>query len=513
MLGHRELTVQDYIGILKRRLWLVLLSTLVFLGAAVALTFGIPPQYMSQTLVLIEQQKVPTDYVTPVLTEDLNERLASLREQILSRSRLEPIIQRFNLFAGNGAMMDDRVAATQKAIEVKPINDGPRGMPGFYITFKAADARTAQQVCSEITSLFVSENLNAREESAEGTTEFLKQQLADAKTNLDEQDAKLAAFEQKNIGRLPAQTVKLGDMSLAMGSPNESTLQALTAQLSAVTQSLDHMQTNETFMETMIAQQQHELQGSETGGLSMDERQKELKALIAERQQLEAQYTPDHPDVVEVTRKINDLKAEIAQAAAAPAPAQPTTSARPDPPQLLQLKAQLTAQKQSMAAAKQEQTLLEKEIRTYESRIEASPLVEEEYKQITRDHDIALEFYNSLLKKMDESSMATALEHRQEGEQFRVMDPPNLPDAPYYPNRTKFAGAGLAGGLFLGLLLAALLEYRDTALRTELDVWAFTKLPTLAVLSHVDGLPKNANDPDGGKSFNRTEIPAESMGG
>ena len=146
MLGHRELTMQDYFGILKRRLWLVLLSTLVFLGAAVALTFWIPPQFMSQTLVLIEQQKVPTDYVTPVLTEDLNERLASLREQILSRSRLEPIIQRFNLFAGNGATMDDRVAATQKAIDVKPISGGPRGMPGFYITFKAADARTAQQV-------------------------------------------------------------------------------------------------------------------------------------------------------------------------------------------------------------------------------------------------------------------------------------------------------------------------------------------------------------------------------
>ncbi len=513
MLGHRELTMQDYFGILKRRLWLVLLSTLVFLGAAVALTFWIPPQFMSQTLVLIEQQKVPTDYVTPVLTEDLNERLASLREQILSRSRLEPIIQRFNLFAGNGATMDDRVAATQKAIDVKPISGGPRGMPGFYITFKAADARTAQQVCSEITSLFVSENLNAREESAEGTTEFLKQQLADAKTNLDEQDAKLAEFEQKNIGRLPTQTVKLGDMSLAMGSPNESTLQALTTQLSAATQSLDHMQTNETFLETMIAQQQHEVQGSETGGPSMDERQKELKALVAQKEQLEAQYTPDYPDVVEVTRKINDLKAEIARAAAAPAPAPAIAAAHPDPPQLLQLKAQLNAQKQSIASAKQEQTQLEREIRTYESKIEASPLVEEEYKKITRDHDIALEFYNSLLKKMDESSMATALEHRQEGEQFRVMDPPNLPDAPSFPNRTKFAAAGLAGGLFLGLLLAALLEYRDTTLRTELDVWAFTKLPTLAVLSHINGLPKNAKDGDGGKSFARTDIPAESMGG
>ena len=93
------------------------------------------------------------------------------------------------------------------------------------------------------------------------------------------------------------------------------------------------------------------------------------------------------------------------------------------------------------------------------------------------------------------------------------MDPPNLPDAPSFPNRTKFAAAGLAGGLFLGLLLAALLEYRDTTLRTELDVWAFTKLPTLAVLSHINGLPKNAKDGDGGKSFARTDIPAESMGG
>ena len=167
----------------------------------------IPPQYQSQTLVLIEQQKVPEDYVKPVVEEDLSARLASMREQILSRSRIEPIIERFNLFAGDGATMDDRVEMTQKAIGVKPIpsSQSSHGMPGFFITFKAQDARTAQQVCGEITSLFVSENLSAREQSAEGTTEFLKQQLADSKRNLDEQDAKLAAFQQKYFGMLPEQ--------------------------------------------------------------------------------------------------------------------------------------------------------------------------------------------------------------------------------------------------------------------------------------------------------------------
>ena len=204
---------------------------------------------MSQTLVLIEQQKVPEDYVKPVVDEDLGARLASMKEQILSRSRIEPIIERFNLFAGKNNTMDDRVDhdAEGNRDQSDPIRRTSHGMPGFFITFKAQDARTAQQVCGEITSLFVSANLNAREQSAEGTTEFLKQQLADSKRNLDEQDAKLAAFEQKNIGRLPGQTVHLGDLNLAMGSPNQSTLMALTTQLDASTQSLNRMQQNETF--------------------------------------------------------------------------------------------------------------------------------------------------------------------------------------------------------------------------------------------------------------------------
>ncbi|MGB0063707.1 MAG: Wzz/FepE/Etk N-terminal domain-containing protein [Terracidiphilus sp.] len=498
MLGHRELTIQDYMGMLKRRLWLILLATLVVLGIAIGLTFWIPPQYTSQTLVLIEEQKVPTDYVTPVLTEDLDERLASLREQILSRSRLEPIIQRFNLFAGNGATMDDRVEQTQKAIDVKPIAGGPRGIPGFYITFKAADARTAQQVCSELTSLFVSENLNAREESAEGTEEFLKQQLADAKTNLDEQDEKMAQFERQYLGRLPNQETS-----------NQSTLEALTKQLDASTQSLNHLEENETFIESNIATLQKEQQNAGTAGtISVDDRMKEIKALEEQKKSLEAIYTPDYPDVQAVDRKIAELQAEIAHPSAKGAAA--ATPA--DPPQIAQQKAQLKAVQQSIASGKTEQDNLQNQIKAYESRIASSPLVEEQYKLVTRDHDTASEFYNSLLKKMDESSMATALEHRQEGEQFRVMDPPNLPDSPSFPSRPKFAGAGAVGGLMLGLMLAALLEYRDTTLRSELDVWAFTKLPTLAVLSHIDGLPKSAKDQDAGKNLAPTEISAESMG-
>ena len=250
-----------------------------------------------------------------------------------------------------------------------------------------------------------------------------------------------------------------------------------------------------------------------TDGVSVDERKIELKDLIKQKQALEALYTPDHPDVLAISRKIADLQAEIAHASAEPAPASASvasTASRPDSPQLQQLRAQLHAAQVSMAAAKQEQARIQQQIRTYESRLQSSPQVAAQFKQLTRDHETALQFYNSLLKKVDESSMATALERRQQGEQFRVLDPPNLPDAPKFPNTAVFAGGGFAGGLFVGLLLAALLEYRDTSLRVERDIWAFTKLPTLAVISCIDGLPRPTKPRSPWKLFSRTNKPVES---
>jgi polysaccharide chain length determinant protein (PEP-CTERM system associated) len=510
MLGHRELTMQDYTGILKRRFWLILISAIVFLGVGIGLTFVITPQYLSKTLVLIERQKVPENYVQPVVTEDLGSRLASMREKILSRSRIQPIIEKFNLFAGHGNTMDDRIEMTQSAIGIAPIPSSVTssyGTPGFYITFKAQDARTAQQVCGEVTSLFVSENLTNREESAEGTTDFLKQQLADAKAKLDDQDAKLAAFEQENFGALPDQE-----------AGNMDTLQSLTTQLDAATQQLSRSQQDVTFLEAMVAQQTQDVRGTETGsfGDSVDERNAELKDLIKQKQALEVQYTPDYPDVVAINRKIADLRAEIARASADPAPASAPSASTPnrsDPPHLLQLKAQLRAAQASMANTKKEQARIQQQIRTYESRIQARPQVEEQYKEITRDHQTSLDSYNSLLKKINESSMASAMEQAQQGEQFRVLDPANLPDAPSFPNPFVFAGGGFAVGLLLGLAVAALLEYRDTSVRNERDIWAFTKLPTLAVISRIKDLPQPVKPRIRWKLFSRTNKPVESAVG
>jgi polysaccharide chain length determinant protein (PEP-CTERM system associated) len=516
MLGHRELTAEDYFAILKRRLRLIAVCAIVFLGVGVGLTYVLPPQYMSQTLILIEEQKVPEKYVVPVVTEDLGARLSSMKEQILSRSRVQPIIERFNLFAGAGRTLDERIEMTQKAIGIKPIQS-TRGMPGFFISFKAQDARTAQQVCGEITSLFVSENLSAREQSAEGTTDFLKQQLEDAKRQLDDQDAKLADFERKNIGKLPGGSISIGNGNISMGSASQSMLGSMTSQLEAANQSVGRLEQSQTLLQAMITQETQNERSSEpsAGGVSVDERKAQLKALINQRNELLVQYQPDYPDVVAVNRKIADLQAAIAHPVANPEPAaaaaQPTN--KKDSPELFQLKSQLRAEQQNLTAAKQEQARIQEQIKLMQSRIEASPAIEEEYKQVTRDHDIALQFYNSLLSKMNESSMATALEHRQQGEQFHVMDAPNLPDSPSFPNPFIFAGGGLFAGIMVGICIAAWLEYRDTTIRNEKDVWAFTKLPTLATISFINGLPQPTRDRKSLWPFTRPPKPIENANG
>src|SRR6201996_387850 len=246
MLGHRTLTLEDYLTILKRRWLIILIPAIILPIVAFAISYRMTPIYTSQTLVLIEQPKVPDEYVKSVVDEGLDSRLASMKEQILSRSRLEPIIKQYNL--GNPkADMDTRIDEVRKDIEVKPIHSEIStfgGLPGFFVLFKTGDPHTAQQVCNQITSLFVTESLKARAASAEGTTAFIEEQLNDAKNNLDAQDAKLAAFQRENIGALPDD--QEGNMNM---------MTTLNSQLDAATQDITRLEQERSYREALLAQQ------------------------------------------------------------------------------------------------------------------------------------------------------------------------------------------------------------------------------------------------------------------
>jgi len=486
MLGHRALTLQDYTTILKRRWWIIAIPAIIFHIVGFGITYLVQPEYISQTLVLVEQQKVPESYVKAVVTEDLSGRLASMREQILSRSRLQPIIERFNLFANSKLSMDDRIDLTRKNIGITPIQSEiarTNGLPGFFISFKANDPRTAQLVCGEIQSLFVSENLSDRAASAAGTTDFLKGQLADAKAKLDEQDEKLRKFQQTYVGKLPGAEAS-----------NINMLTTLNTQLDAATQAIARLEQNKSYLESMAALQRENQasQLNEHGGSTPQGQQAELQQLLAQEADLTSRYTDDYPDVVSVRRKIRDLRDQMAKT---PPPAPVTTA--PATPKLadsigtLQLRTQLRSMDQEIAMKKHDQAAIQNQLHIYQERVASSPEVEEEYKSITRDNQTAQAFYYDLLNKIQTATMAANLEKRQQGEQFRVMDEPNLPESPSSPKRPVFVAGGLAAGLGLGLAIIALLEYLDTALRSERDIWAFTKLPTLGVIG-LNGDPEPA---------------------
>ena len=505
MLGHRKLEAADYVAILKRRRVLIIACLVVFPVLGAITTFFLPPKYMSQTLVLIEEQKVPDDYVKPVISSDLDSRLSSMKEQILSRSRIQPVIEKYNLYSTGHVTMDERVDLTRKAIDIKPIRSAitnNKGLPGFFITFTAKDAHTAQLVCGEITSLFLNENLRSREASAEGTTDFLKGQLADAKRNLDEQDSKLAAFQRQYFGKLPGEE-----------GTNMNMLNSLNTQLEAATQGLARMEQDKTFAESMLAQ----LQASQapTPGLGTPDappptlvaspayqaKQKELAGLEAKEADLTSQYTPSHPDVIAIRRQVAEARRDLAQmtdktiAIAAAGGGPVAGPARPvDSLQVQQLRSQLRAAELGIVDKRREQQQIQARLGMYQERIQSSPQVAEEYKELTRDYGTAQKFYDELNAKMEHSKMATDLERRQEGEQFRVMDEPNLPDAPSFPNIYIFSAGGLAIGLFIGLGIAAFKEYKDTSLRNERDVWAFTRLPTLGIIAVSGEIPSDQPD-------------------
>jgi polysaccharide chain length determinant protein (PEP-CTERM system associated) len=401
-----------------------------------------------------------------------------MKEQILSRSRLQPIIERFNLFANGKLSMDERIDLTRKNIGITPIQSEiarTNGLPGFFISFKANDPRTAQLVCGEIQSLFVSENLSDRAASAAGTTEFLKSQLADAKAKLDEQDARLAKFQQTYMGKLPGAE-----------SSNINMLTTLNTQLDAATQALTRMEQDKSYAESILsmqqAQQVQQSQATEHGAAAPQAQQLELQQLQTQLADLKARYTDDYPDVVSTQRKVNELERKLAQASATP-PAPASSAPKPtDSLSVQQMRAQLHAMELGIVQKKRDQAEIQAELRTYQDRVASSPAVEEEYKSITRDNQTAQAFYDDLLNKLNQSKMATDLERRQQGEQFRVMDEPNLPESPSSPKRSVFVMGGLLLGLALGLSIVALLEYLDTAIRSERDIWAFTKLPTLGVI-------------------------------
>lgn len=476
MVRNGEFGIEDVKRVARRYWWILPLSILSCGAIAVAVASALPKKYTSQTVVLVAKPTVPTEYVKPVVTEDLSRRLASMKEQILSRSRLEPVIDKFDLYPKDRGKvhMEELVDRLRTAIEISPLapmaGTEDRSLPGFSVSVTLNDAQEAQQICTSITSMFMEQSASALEQQASRTTSFLSQQLDEAKTRLDEQDAKLAQFKRQYMGSLPEE--EQGNLGVMM---------SLNSQLDATTQALSRAQQDKAFNESLLNQQEANWRASQTGQ-NPDTMEDQLRLLQEQLSALEALYTPKHPDVVKKRSQIEELQKKIAAAPPMDNRALSATHASTEPSQIQQLRASLHQQELNIADLTKRQAQIQEQIRVLQGRVQASPMVEQQLKELTRNYQSALDFYNDLLKKRDNSAMATNLAHQQEGEQFRVLDPPSLPANPSFPNMPKFAGGGLAAGLALGLGLLYLLMLMDQTFHTERDVEICLKLPVLTTI-------------------------------
>jgi polysaccharide chain length determinant protein (PEP-CTERM system associated) len=473
MVRNGEFTTADVKRVLRKHWWILPVCALGLGAGSVLVATQIPKQYTSRTLVLVSRPAVPAEYVKPVVTEDLNQRLASMKGEILSRSRLEPIIEKFNLYVEDRAKihMEDLVDRLRKTVEITPLEPTPgtqdRNIPGFSVSVTFDNAQLAQQICTEITSMFLEQNSQALEQQASRTTSFIGQQLDEAKTKLDGQDAKLAQFKRQYTGSLPEET-----------QGNLTFLTALNTQLDANTQALARTQQDKAFNESLLSQQEANWKKSQTNQ-NPETLEEQLRTRQDQLAVLESRYTAEHPDVVKLKNEIVELKKKIEES---PNPNDMPAKSRKltEPAEMQQLRAKIQEADLNHAELLKRQTKIQDQIRLLEGRIEASPMVEQQLKELTRNYQSALDFYNELLKKRDNSEMAKDLVHQQEGEQFRVLDPPSLPTSPSFPKMLNFAGGGLGGGTVLGLIILYLFMATDKTLHTEREVEAYLQLPVLA---------------------------------
>lgn len=474
MVRNGEIAVSDVKRILRRYWWIPTLMTIVLGALGLAASLVLPKKYTSSTLVLVEQPTVPKDLIKPVITDDLNQRMASMKAQILSRSRLEMIINKFNLYPQlrPATHMEDLVEKLKSVINVELIQPmagaADREPPGFNVSVTFDNPQLAQQICQEITSMFMEQNATNRVKQSNKTTQFLTEQLEEAKAKLDEQDKKFAEFKAGHSISMPEQE-----------QTNLTLLTGLDTQLDATTQAITHAQQDKTLNETLLSQQEASWKASQVGQQNPETQDQQLTALQDQLAALLAKYTPEHPDVIKLKTQIAELQrrmAETPEPKTSPVVAQ---AALREPPSLQQLRTRIKQDDFNIADLTKRQSQIQDQIRAVQGRLQASPVIEQQLKDLTRNYQTASDIYNDLLKKRETSAMATDLEHEQEGENFKVLDAPSLPSSPSFPKPLIFVGGGLGAGVGLSLAILYLLALSDKAMYSERDVELCLKLPVL----------------------------------
>jgi polysaccharide chain length determinant protein (PEP-CTERM system associated) len=460
-----------------RRKWAIILPAVTIAIATLVVAHYMPNRYRSETVILVVPQQVPESYVRSTITSRIEDRLQSISQQILSRTRLERIIQDFNLYERErqiGIMEDVVEKMRSRDIKVETLKGD-----AFRIAFVGDNPHTVMRVTERLASHFIDENLRDREILAQGTSQFLTVQMEEARRRLIEQEKKLEEYRLRHAGELPSQA-----------EGNLQQVQNVQMQVQALVESLNRDADRKLIVERMLADVRatdaYAIAASTASGDASDA-PVSVQLATAEKSlaEMQVRLTPEHPDIIRLRRRINGLK-QRAEAEALAAPLSPESAAPATTGQMLQrnreraLQLELETLDRQIANKRAEEQRLRKVGAAYQARIEAVPARETELAELTRDHETLQKLYADLMGKNEESKISANLERRQIGEQFKILDRARPAERPFSPDRTKINLMGAMGGLLFGIALAAFLEYRDASFRTQDDVTAVLSLPVLA---------------------------------
>jgi polysaccharide chain length determinant protein (PEP-CTERM system associated) len=483
-----EINLHQVKRMLQGYWWILLTTTLLAASVGLGVAELLPKRFTSSTVVLVEPPTVSKEVVPTLMTEDLYHRLASMKEQILSRSRLQAIIEKLNLYAEDRGKkhIEDLVERLRDSIDVslmQPMAGSvDRQPPGFHVNVTFNDPGIAQQICTEISSMFMEQNSVSRIDQATDTSKFLTKEVEDAKAKLDEQDAKLAQFKRQYLGSLPEEQ-----------QSNLSLLTALNTQLEAATQAVGRAQQDKAFNESLLNQQEATFKATLSGAQSPDWIDQQLALQQTLLSDLLSKYTPQHPDVIKLKAQIEDTKRKSAASADNKPSGASTQGVAHEPPQMQQFRARIKLDELSIADAIKHQGQIQDKIQQLQGRVQSSPMVEQQLKELTRNYQTASDMYNDLLKRQQNSSMVVHLENEKQSETFRVLDPPSFPMTPSFPSKILFLGGGAGAGLALGLGILYLLMLTDKAMYTEHDVELCLKLPVLTLVPNYELSAVNAS--------------------
>jgi succinoglycan biosynthesis transport protein ExoP len=466
-----------------RRKWLAVLAFALPSVAAVSVILSLPPLYRSTAVVLVEAQQVPETFVKPTVTSEIETRLEAINQEVLGRSRLKSLIDRFDLYPDLRPHMssEEVIGNMRKDLRVELKATETRGRPSaptaFALSYQGRDPQTVALVTNTLASFYVEENTKVRERQAAGTAAFLKAQLAETRKRLDDLEERVSGFRKRHMGELPQQmqanlaTLETLHTQLRLNSDN----QVRAAERRAALQS-------QIVEAAALARFPGGMPGPGADGSTM--REHPADRLLALRQQLataRARYTDEHPTIARLRQEIAALQRE---APGALAEYESTTKGAPKGgppanPYVLRVRESLQLSEGEAKILKAEEQRLRGAIAAYQSRVENTPRREQEFLEMSRDYDATRELYQSLVKRHEEAQLSESMEQRQKGEQFRIVDAAVPSVTPVAPNRLRLLLVSLTLSVALAVGAIVLAETLDTSFHSKAELRAFTTIPVL----------------------------------